>query len=160
MPQIRQYPRATSLNLTDALVLDQLGLGTRYCTLAQLLAFLEANFPAAPYDIAMGYSQAPPPNNTFLSFGAVRAFSLPQNFTGSFAEFQTAPTSQLVLTVLKNGTPIGTITFPSETNGGSVGVFASSAAVDFNPDDILQVASGSALFGAADLVVTFEALLA
>ncbi len=159
MPQLRSYPQATQLNLTDALLLDQLGMGTRWCTLQQLLDFILAELPVAPYDVAMGYSQPPPPNSTFLTFIAARAFSLPAGLGGSVAEFVVGPASPVVLTILKNGATVGVITFPAVGNGGSVGVLSSSVATTFNPGDLLEIASGAALFGASNLAVTFEGVL-
>ncbi len=154
MPSIRDYPQASEVNLTDAFMIDQLGIGTRWCTAQQILDLIGPG----PYNIAMGYSSAPPPNTTFLAFIANSEFGMPINLEGSVAEFITAPSSPVVLSVQKNGTQFGTISFPSGSNGGSVGVFAGSAET-FAEGDLLEIMSPGSLYGAANLAVTFAGTL-
>jgi hypothetical protein len=150
MPDIRQYPQATSLLPSDAFVIDRLGIGTMYITADDLVAV---------YDIAMGYPSPPLPSATILAFVAVRPVIL-----GSIApEVQsraaaiTAPSGGAsVLTLNQNGTPIATITFAS---GSNVGVVAFTAPVTLAPGDVVSVTTGLSTYGLANIAITLAGLV-
>lgn len=148
MPGIRDYPQAVTVNLTDALIIDQIGIGTRWCTVAQLLALVGGG----PYDIAMNFGSVPPAGQTFLAFAANRAFTLPEGLVGSVAAAVQPPTSAIVFTLLKNGAAFGSINFAA--NAGE-GTFTAAAVETFAPGDLLEVAAPGATYGVANLAVTF-----
>ena len=155
MPMFREYPFADHLNPTDVFLVDQLGIGTRAATVQMILDLVGGG---GPYDIAMNYSQPPPPSTTFLTFIANREFTTPESMAGSVAEFVNGPSEPLVLTVAKNGAEFGTISFPAAANGGSIGVFAGSAE-SFGVGDLLEIVSPAATFGAGNVALTIAGAL-
>lgn len=56
-------------------------------------------------------------NETFYAMKAVRAFLLPTNMAGSYADALTASTGTAVISMRKNGTQFGTITYTASTTG-------------------------------------------
>lgn len=117
------------------------------CTLQQLQQAVGAGL----YDIAGNYPAAPI-NGIFWGFVTLRGYTLGANCAGSYAIFSTGPSTQLVISILKNEVSFGTITFPAATP--SVGVF-SCPATTFVADDRLELQCGAANFGATNLMCTF-----
>ncbi len=144
MPIQSAYPSVTSVLSTDLILAYRAGVGT-------------INIPASllvggeTYDVAMNYLATPPASSVFLSFIAVREFSIPSGFTLSKAWFVTAPTNQVQLTVSHAGTQIGTITWQANANSG---VFAGAGVTGIAAGDLLEISSGGNLYAAADLVLT------
>jgi len=84
-------------------------------------------------------SGTPVEDETLYMYVATFNLLFPVNFARTYARVETDPTSDFVLSVQKNGTEIGTITF---SNGSYVGVLATtgtSAQRSFAPGDILKV---------------------
>jgi hypothetical protein len=132
-------------------VIDRLGIGTM---------FLEAEdaFEAA-YDIAMGYPGTPPTLQVMVYFQAIRPFTIglpnttPEPEAQSLASCQAAPTGgAVVLTVARNGTGIGTVTF---ANGSNTGVVAIPSPVTFAAGDELTVTTPAQIFAIANIAITF-----
>ncbi len=69
-----------------------------------------------PYDLVCSLVGKPGAGATVLIFTAVRAVTLPANFSGSYGSVGTANTSTAVYTVKNGSTTIGTVTL---TTGGS-----------------------------------------
>ncbi len=69
-------------------------------------------------------------------FNVVRNIRLPANLTGSIATIGVNPTGSLILTLVKNGSAIGTITF---STGGAPTVFVLSN-IDFDIGDQFSMA--------------------
>lgn len=96
------------------------------------------------------------PGNSALvaQFVATRAMGFPINATGSKAVLAIAATASTVLTVKKNGTTIGTITFGVS---GTTGTFAFAAATELAAGDILSVLNqSSADATAAGISISFQ----
>lgn len=150
--QISGYPQVTSVLPTDLFVLqrsDSVGpVGTCCISAADLI-------PASTYDVGMNYLSVPAASSVFLTFAAVRAFTLPSGFTGSVAETTNEATSMVALTIQKNGTSIGTITFAGSASSGSF----SGEGASFVAGDLLEIASPSDLYGLANLAITFAGTL-
>jgi hypothetical protein len=145
MPSMRQYAQAMSILPTDAFLIDRIGVGTMYIEAEDFLT------SAGAYDVAMNYLGVPPASQIFLGFAVVREFSLPASFTLSQAVFTTPPTNQVQLTIQRNGTPIGTITWAATAQ---VGVFAGAGYSMFTAGDLIEIVSGGNLYAAADLILT------
>jgi hypothetical protein len=63
---------------------------------------------------------------------AVRIFTLEANFLGSLAQCKIPATGTVLLRILKNNVPFGTITFAP---GSYTGAFSSPSAITFNIAD-------------------------
>lgn len=149
MPTFRAYPYGSTPITTDAIVIDRLGVGTEYVLISDLLnAFLYG----APYDIAMGYSNALPANSIVLNFIATRNFTTANLLAGSRAELITGGSSPVTLFIQRNGVQFGTVTFP--TGNSSVGVFTGTAQT-FSAGDLLEVVTPAVTLGANNLAITF-----
>jgi len=73
---------------------------------------------------------------TVLLLVAGRGFTLPAGLTGSAAYAMTAPDAETVLPIEKNGSQVGTVTFPAGTNEGT---FAFSTETSWANDDTLEI---------------------
>lgn len=106
------------------------------------------------YDIAGGFVGKPTASGIGLNFIAVRAFTLPQNLTGSYAKAQTAATGTTTFTLKKNGSSIGTFEYAAS---GTTATFTFASAVSFAAGDILTVhAPGSQDTTLADLGIVLK----
>ena len=110
------------------------------------------------YDIG-GFSQGKPDaSSSLFRLVAPRAFSLPQNLTGSIAKSGTAATGSTIFTLKKNGTQIGTMTFAAS---GSTATFSFASAVSVAIGDIIDmVAPATQDATLSDISVTLVATLA
>ncbi|USN15652.1 hypothetical protein BABAJAGA_00120 [Brevundimonas phage vB_BgoS-BabaJaga] len=107
------------------------------------------------YDIALTWIGIPPSLKTFLTFQAVRDFTLPANLTGSQFLAKTPTTNMgVVIEIKKNGVQIGTITF---SIGNGVPVVSFPSTVSFVQGDDLQLVSPLNLDGMRDLFITLSA---
>lgn len=86
-----------------------------------------------PYDVGFAVLGRPNPNDSVARFIAVRAFVIPQHGVGSLAKVSILGTSDMVLSLRKNGEQFGTVTFPA---GVSDGVIAIPSQVQFGAGDI------------------------
>lgn len=121
-------------------------------TVAEALNYVAAK--TIPYDIDGFCSGKPATSAHVLAFVATRAFTLPQNLTGSYAKSQTAATAETVLTVYKNASSIGTMTFAAL---GTSATFTFASAVSFAAGDVLRVvAPASQDSTLADLALNFK----
>lgn len=91
-----------------------------------------------PYDIAGAILGKPAAGATVMRFQSVRAFTIPAAMAGSIAKVSVAATASTVLTVLKNGTSIGTITFAASSSSGT---FAAASATSFAAGDVLTISA-------------------
>lgn len=95
--------------------------------------------PAGPgeiYALAFGTNDRPYPGEVLPPHVFVDTVAFPENFTNSRAYAGVAPTAEAILTIRKNGTPVGTITFDA---AASTGTFASTGTVTFTPGDVLTI---------------------
>jgi hypothetical protein len=76
-------------------------------------------------------------NEILTDHPVIRAFTIPVNFAGSFASSGTNPAASFVLTVLKNGASIGTITIA--TSGTVTFATSGGLAQSFAAGDLLTV---------------------
>lgn len=107
------------------------------------------------FDISAFFAGKPGASAVVLEFVATRAFGLAAAFAGSKAVLGTAATASTVLTVNKNGSAIGTITFGAS---GTAGTFAAATSTEFAAGDVLSiVAPGSADSTAANIGITLVA---
>lgn len=122
---------------------------------ANLDAIDAAIMALSNFDISGFFAGKPGTSAVVLEFVATRAFNLAAAFANSKAVLGTAATGSTVLTVNKNGSSIGTITFSAS---GTVGAFAAATATEFAAGDILSVvAPSSADSSAANIGITFVA---
>lgn len=109
------------------------------------------------YDIAGSVSGKPGNAAVVARFVAVRAFSLPAGLTGSFCKAGTAATASSVLTINKNGSSVGTMTFAI---AGTTASLAMASQTSFAAGDILTVvAPGTADSTLADIQFTLAGSL-
>jgi hypothetical protein len=80
-------------------------------------------------------------NEVLLDHPVIRAFTIAANFAGSYASVGTNPAATFILTVLKNGSSIGTITI--STSGVATFATVSGLAYSFVPGDLLTVQAPS-----------------
>lgn len=92
-----------------------------------------------PYDIALQTAGAITATTPILSFVIGRPASFASGWAGSLAKAQAAGNAATVLTIAKNGTSIGTITYGS---GSTTGTFAGTAG-NFVAGDLLTVTTPS-----------------
>lgn len=150
MGTIRQYPRAYSLQPTDAFIIDRAGVGTMYIE-TQNMNFGNAVVSNA-FQVAMGFTGALPALQAILVFNAATPFTLPINLTGSQFSLQAAPTSDLYLTLNKNSTAIGEVIFAANSTAATV---TFSSAVSFTAGDELKVVTPADTFSADTVALTF-----
>lgn len=112
-----------------------------------------ANLPAQPYDVAIQSEGMPEASAVLLRFIFPRAASFADDFAGSKGLAVTAATASYVLSIKKNGTTIGSITFAA---AGTTPTFATSGgATSFVADDVLTiVGAASPDASLADLAFT------
>ena len=106
-----------------------------------------------PYDLAFSILGVPLNSAIILRFVAVRAFTIAANFTGSVAKCAAAPTATTTLTIKKNGTSIGTVSFAGAATSGT---FSTQAASTFASGDILTVenqATADTTWGNAEITL-------
>lgn len=151
MPEVRNYPEATSLLDTDAFILDRLGIGTMYIEVENMFQ--------ATYDVAMGYPGSPPAGAIMVYFQAIRPFTigLPNTVdepeAQSLASCQVAPVGgACVMAIAQNGTGIGTITFAANATTGVVSI---PVPITFAAGDELTVSTPNPNFGIANVAITF-----
>jgi hypothetical protein len=112
---------------------------------------------AKEYDIAGSIIGKPDANAVVMQFVANRAFTLPAGFTGSVARASTVGTGSTVLTVRKNTTTVGTITFAASA---TVGTFVAASGSSFAVGDVLSVVAPAAIDSTlANVQFTFSATL-
>lgn len=95
-----------------------------------------ANVATSPTAISSYYPIAPVPDsgNVFI-FIAPRAITFPINFAGSYAISFSQPTGSTIVSILKNGVSVGTMTF--STVEGAPAVFSAVAATTLAAGDAL-----------------------
>lgn len=95
------------------------------------------------------------PPVTKLWILAVRvSFNLAVDFAGSQGHAEVPPSGgDVIFSVQKNGTEVGTMTF---TNGVNAATFASAAGAEFVEGDLLTIVSPSAVNGVSALAVTLK----
>lgn len=75
------------------------------------------------YDASSSYLGVPGNSATLLTVPVARVVLFPANFAGSVCKAKTAATASTVLTIWKDSTQLGTITFAA---AGTTGTFAST----------------------------------
>jgi len=117
-----------------------------------------ASTTPAPYDLAFSTYGVNTASEVVARIRAVRAFTIPSNFTGSIVKAGTAATGSSVFVVAKNGSQVATITFAAS---GTIATFSTQAAISFAIDDKLTVtAPGTADATLADIDFSILATLA
>lgn len=97
---------------------------------------LSAQMPAIAYDIMSQANGLLTASHHLLNLIATRAFTLPQNLTGSFCKAQTAANSSTTFIIYKNASSIGTVTFSALSTDGVIDL---PLAISFSPGDVLRV---------------------
>ncbi len=114
------------------------------------------------YDVACYTPGKPASSATLLRFVAVRAFSLPANWTGSKGDAGAAATAQTDFTVKRKpvggvAATIGTVRFAA---AGTTPTFILAAATDFEPGDVLSIHAPSSQDATlADVAITLAGVL-
>ena len=143
MPEFRQYPKAVSLNPTDAFLIERVNIGTMYIE-AQDMEF------GAGYDGYDIYAWSDKLEEA-ITFNAVRAFTLPINFYGSKFSMEVYPTQEVILNVYQNASLIGNI---------SIGTTAVTAnipdASTFNIGDKLKLIISGTRHGSSHFSMTLK----
>lgn len=99
---------------------------------------------AITFDMGGGRTQVPATSESLLRHvipANLSAVSLPSGLTGSVAKCRTNSTGTYTITINKNGSSVGTITFSAANPTAS---FTFSSAVSFSPGDILELMGGTA----------------
>lgn len=110
------------------------------------------------YDICLSIQGKPAAGANVLNFIAPRAYSLPSGLTGSRTHAATVAASTSVFTLKKNGTSIGTLTFPN--SGANSATISFTSTVSFAAGDRLQITAPSSQDSAlADISITLLAAL-
>lgn len=92
---------------------------------------------ASTYDITLWQAGKPDASQVLLKVKLPRAISFAANFSGSTtAPADVAATVSSVISIKKNGTEVGTVTYGA---GATSGTFSSSGAVSFASGDVLTV---------------------
>lgn len=89
-----------------------------------------------PYDMAGSIAGKPAASAVVLRFVAVRAFTIPAAMAGSLSKTATVATASTVLSMQKNGTQFGTLTYAA---AGTSGTFAAASATTFAVGDVFTV---------------------
>lgn len=92
-----------------------------------------------PFDIAQFINGKPLTGEVLVKVIVPRTVNLPANLSGSYMKSGVAATASTVLTVYKNGTSQGTVTFAAGATTGTI----STSAITLNAGDILSVAAPS-----------------
>lgn len=110
-------------------------------------------YQTQPYDVAFQADGEPEASAVLLRYVFPRAGNFVDDLVGSKAIAAVAATAEAVLSVKKNGSTVGTITFAA---AGSTGTFVTSGgAVSFAADDVITVvAPGTPDATLADLAIT------
>lgn len=112
---------------------------------------------AVPYDIGIQILGKPDASGVVARFIAPRAFKILAALAGSIGKASVNPTAQVVLSVRKNGTEFGTVTFAA---GSGTPTFAAAADTSFAIGDIFTVVAPATQDGTfADAQITFVATL-
>lgn len=91
-----------------------------------------------PYDILSYAPGVPQGGQVLLRAIMTRTITLPQSLTGSYCSSIVGATAATTLTIAKNGTSIGTISFAASANTAT---FSFASAVTFNAGDLLTIAN-------------------
>lgn len=124
---------------TTALVFSQFNAATSYTAgtnvsiVGSVISVPNANIP---YDIGGAILGKPSAAAVVLRTIAVRSFTIPAGMTGSLAKAAIAATASTVLSVQKNGTQFGTITFAVS---GTTGTFAAASSTSFAAGDLITI---------------------
>lgn len=106
-----------------------------------------------PYDFTIGSGGDVGSSQRYLGPMAVRPFALADDFAGSNARLQTAPSAETVFSIQRNASQVGTLTFAASSQSG---VFASSAAIEVSAGQYLDIVAPATTNGASGLRATFK----
>lgn len=137
---ISQLPAASASNAGDLFPVTKGSTGPGTGQTQRVTATQIANSPDFiwPYDVSGFYSGLIGSNQILWVWQAVRPVRWAVNWAGSYALCQIAPSGGggVVLSVQKNGTQIGTITF---AQGATAGVFSLAAQTTLAAGDTVKV---------------------
>lgn len=106
------------------------------------------------YDYTIGASGSVGSSQSYPGPFAVRQHTFPDDFSGSRARLDTAPTAETVFAINVDGSSVGTITFATSSQ---TGVFASTGGtVTVNDGQYVDVVAPATTNGATVLRVTFK----
>jgi hypothetical protein len=106
------------------------------------------------FDVEQFFAGKPGASAVVFQYVATRAHGFPINFAGSQAVLGIAATASTVLTIKKNGTTVGTITFGVS---GTVGTFAAAAITELAAGDVLSITGpASADSTAANIAINLQ----
>lgn len=141
---------------TTPLVFTQFGAATNYTAgtnvniSGNVISVPNSNLP---YDIAGSILGKPAASAVVARFVAVRSFTIPAGMTGSIAKSGLSASATTILSVQKNGSQFGTITWAAS---GTTGTFAAASQTSFSAGDVFTVvapASQDATFGDAEFTI-------
>lgn len=93
-------------------------------TIGGVVSWDGSRWISGPFDASASFLGVPTNSATLLTVPVVRPISFPANFAGSYCKAKVAATASTVLTIWKDSTQIGTITFAA---AGTTGTFASTS---------------------------------
>lgn len=107
------------------------------------------------YDYTIAASGAVGSDQVYLGPMAVRSHQFPDDFAGSLARLETAPSAEIVFDIQINDSSVGSITF---ANASQSGVFSSSGSgvIDVTTGDYIDIVAPSTTNSAAGLRATFK----
>lgn len=108
--------------------------------------------PIGPYDMTGFLNGKPQASEVILRTIVVRPIVIPANFANSLAKCSVSATVSTVLTITKNGAPVGTITFAA---GVLTGVFSTTVQLSYAIGDQLAVVAPASIDATfSDFVIT------
>ncbi|MCO5157886.1 MAG: DUF2793 domain-containing protein [Aquamicrobium sp.] len=107
---------------------------------------------ATEFDISLFIPGTPDAESVIARYITAREYTLAADLEDSFAYAETAADGEVIISIQKNGTMIGSVTFAFATNDG---VFAFDDPVGFAPGDRLTLVSPLSLQNLADISITF-----
>lgn len=110
-------------------------------------------YVAAPYDIGLCLPGSPTALQK-IDYVCARAFTLPDNFSGSRGYARTSDATGVVFDVEKNGSVIGTVSFGAGSNTATFNTTGSSTET-FAAGDRLSIVCPASLGTLADVAITF-----
>jgi hypothetical protein len=129
-------PEGTNLYYTNGRARGALsaGVGVEYNSTTGVIT-------SATYDISLSIQGKPSSGANVMNFVVPRSMSLPSGLTGTRTRAGTVAAATAVFTIKKNGTSIGTLTFPN--SGANSATISFTSAVSFSASDLLQITAPS-----------------
>ena len=134
------------------------GVADNATFLANILVDTNLNAKWGTYDVALFKSgKVSAVSDEITRFVSVRTFSIPNNFTGSYARSRTiASGASAVFGIYRSGSRIGTVTFSSGSTIGSIANYSGSGPFSFSAGTILTIVALTANSNQEDISIVLK----